>query len=117
MASLLRATNKAIRAAKHLTDLDSGAIESLREIARSIDAWDVIVEYALDDIAGKEHKNARPAVPQFDNTAWPTYLKYCEQLGLTPKGRKDLGVRVATEGDSGGKKGRLTALRGGAAAS
>ena len=88
--SLLDATNEAIGAAAHLGPMDAGAVEALRDLARKIDAWDVIVEWALDDIAGGGRDSVRPAVPANDNTSLPTYLKFCESLGLTPAGRGEL---------------------------
>ncbi|MFB7843622.1 hypothetical protein [Microbacterium sp. NPDC056052] len=109
---MVAATEKAIEAgAAHLTDADAGAIEALRALARKIDAWDVIVDWALDDAA--QAKGARPAVPQNDNVSISAYLKYCDQLGLSPVGRKALGVK---DGGAGGKKAKLHALRGGKSA-
>ena len=53
-----------------------------RALARKIDAWDVIVEWALDDAAqGK----GRPAVPANDNVSIASFLKYLDALGLTPE--------------------------------
>lgn len=110
--NMVAATEKSIEAgAAHLTDADAGAIEALRALARKIDAWDVIVEWALDDAALT--KGARPAVPQNDNVSISAYLKYCDQLGLSPVGRKALGVK---DGGAGGKKAKLHALRGGKSA-
>lgn len=109
---MVAATEKSIEApASHLTAADAGAIEALRALARKIDAWDVIVEWALNDAA--ETKGARPAVPQNDNVSISAYLKYCDQLGLSPVGRKALGVK---DGGTGGKKAKLHALRGGKSA-
>lgn len=96
MDSLAEATEAAIEAAKHLTEMDAGAIEALRALARKIDAWDQIVEWALDDAADRE--GSRPVVPANDNVSIPTYLKFCESLGLTPTGR----TRAAIEGAKGG---------------
>lgn len=105
---MVAATEKAIEAAKsHLTDADAGAIEALRALARKIDAWDQIVEWALDDAI---QYDSRPAVPQNDNVSISAYLKYCDQLGLSPAGRKSLDVKG---GSVSGKKAKLTALRGG----
>ena len=94
--SILEATEKAIKAAEHLTDEDSAAVEALRALARKIDAWDEIVQMALDD-AGDS--GSRPKVPANDNTSLPTFLKYCESLGLTPTGRKGLGLSEGVEVD------------------
>lgn len=109
---MVAATEKALEAAsRNLTDADAGAVEALRALARKIDAWDQIVEWALDDAS--ETRGARPAVPQNDNVSISAYLKYCDQLGLSPAGRKALGVR---DGGVSGKKAKLTALRGGKSA-
>jgi hypothetical protein len=53
-ASLLEATDKAIAQATAdgiLTDADAGSVELLRSLAKKIDAWETIVEWALDDAA------------------------------------------------------------------
>lgn len=109
--NMVAATEKAIKAAQaHLTEADAGAVEALRALARKIDAWDQIVEWALDDAAVND---GRPAVPQNDNVSISAYLKYCDQLGLSPAGRKALDVK---NGSVSGKKAKLTALRGGKSA-
>ena len=107
MSELVDATERAIVAADHLTPMDLGAVEALRALARKIDAWDQIVEWALDDARDDD---SRPRVPQNDNVSFSAYLKYCDQLGLTPAGRKVLQLRQ--EGASA-KSAKLTALRGG----
>ena len=109
--SLVEATEASIKAAAHLTAMDSGAIDALLKLARKIDAWDQIVEWALDDAASKE--GARPAVPQNDNVSISAYLKYCDQLGLSPAGRKALELK---QGGASAKQAKLTALRGGRSA-
>lgn len=109
---MVAATEKALEAASaQLTDADAGAIEALRALARKIDAWDVIVEWALED--AEQTKGSRPAVPPNDNVSISAYLKYCDQLGLSPAGRKALGVK---DGGGSGKKAKLHALRGGKSA-
>ena len=102
---LVEQTEVAIAAASHLTDMDAGAVEALRALARKIQAWDVIVEWALDDAA---ESGSRPSVPQNDNVSLSAYLKYCDQLGLSPAGRKSLDVKKAGES---AKAAKLTALR------
>jgi hypothetical protein len=104
---LVAETERAIAAADHLTDMDAGAIEALRALARKIQAWDRIVEFALEDAGGD-----RPSVPQNDNVSLSAYLKYCDQLGLSPAGRKSLDVKKA---GASAKAAKLVALRGGAA--
>lgn len=87
---VLDATNAAIAAADHLdkTGLDAGQIEAVKALARKIDAWDVICQYALDDAA--EHDRARPAVPQNDNVSIASYMKGMASLGLTPEARNTI---------------------------
>lgn len=110
MTDLAQATEDAIKAAAHLTDMDDGAVEALRALARKIDAWDQIVDWALDDVQDKG-RGGRPAVPQNDNVSISAYLKYCDQLGLTPAGRRALDVDKG--GESGGSKlGRLRSAHG-----
>lgn len=81
--TVLGATETAIKAATHLTDADRGAVQALRVLARAIDEqderWAALAKAAAED-------NKRP--PAQDNVAIPTYLKYCESLGLTPAGRR-----------------------------
>lgn len=101
--TLVEATESAITASTHLTPSDAGAVQAMRELARKIDAWDVVVGFALEDIEGV--KGARPAVPQNDNVSLSAYLKYCDQLGLTPAGRKTLDMKKASG------VGKLTAIR------
>lgn len=109
MTELVAATEAAITAASHLTDMDSGAVEAMRALARKIDAWDQIVEWAIDDAAAAEGK--RPSVPQNDNVSISAYLKYCDQLGLSPAGRKSLEIEKG--GESGGSKlGKLRSVHG-----
>jgi hypothetical protein len=102
MGSVEEATEASIRAATHLTTLDQGAVEALRTLARKIDT-----EADLRDLAlgyAEEHKQKPPSV---DNVSVPTYLKYCESLGLTPAGRARL-----PEKKSEAPVGKLALLRG-----
>ena len=111
MGAVLDATETAIAAARtagRITSEDDGAVEALLALARKIDAWDVIVGWAFDDLDGKA-KGARPAVPANDNVSLPTYLKFCESLGLTPLGRSKLAAEKKPEGQ-GGKLGRLKSV-------
>jgi hypothetical protein len=109
MTDLVKATEEAITAAAHLVDSDKGAVEAMRALARKIDAWDQIVEWAIDDATHKD--GARPTVPQNDNVSISAYLKYCDQLGLTPAGRKALDIDRG--GESGGSKlGKLRSVHG-----
>ena len=101
---LINATEKSIVAAR-LGDIDAGAVEALRALARKIQAWDQIVEFALDDATQSE---SRPSVPQNDNVSLSAYLKYCDQLGLSPAGRKSLDLKTEK---AGGKLANLRAVK------
>lgn len=100
---MVAATEKSLAAASHLTDSDAGAVAVLRELAREIDVRDHLRELALD--YANEHK-AKP--PGIDNVTVPTYLKFCDALGLTPAGRERL---KPSEGGGGGNLSRLRAVR------
>lgn len=100
--SIADATEAAIQAASHLTDMDKGALETLRFLARKIDTEDELRELALAYAA--ENKQRPPAV---DNVSIPTYLKFCDSLGLTPVARKALTEKK--QGAQGG--GKLAHLR------
>lgn len=86
--SILSACESALAAASHVDrdGADAGAVAALFALARKIDAWDEIVELAMDQAP----EGRRPTVPQHDNTSLPTFLRYCEALGLTPGSRRAL---------------------------
>jgi len=88
------AVDKSIRNATHLTDADAGAIAALRMLADRVDiltANDWIVEGKLD------------------NVSVPTFLRYCESLGLTPVARKNLETKKESVG---GKLAQLRSVAG-----
>ena len=60
---LVEALDRSLRNAKHLRARDAAAVAAARALARKIDAWDVIVEWALEDSRGE----GRPKVPANDN--------------------------------------------------
>lgn len=91
------ATAHAVKAATHLTAMDSGAVFALMELAGAIDAIN----------AGAEFNDEDEKPRSFDNVTIPTYLKYCESLGLTPAGRLKLGT---SKGATGGKLGDLRSV-------
>lgn len=95
--SIFTASERALAAAGHVDQegSDAGTVAALLALARKIDAWDEIVELAADQ-AGE---GRRPTVPQHDNTSLPTFLRYCEALGLTPGSRKALTGDKAVEVD------------------
>lgn len=85
--SLVEATERSIKAATHLTDLDAGPVAALRALAVRVGTAD----------------------PEKDNVTLPTYLKFCDALRLTPASR---GVTVG-ESEAKGKLANLRSLRGG----
>lgn len=105
---LTEQTEAAIKAATHLTTKDLGAVEALRVLARKIDTEDELREaylaYQLDKSNGEDVKLRSLAI---DVNALPTYLKYCDALGLTPAGRTKL------DGKPSGDKpaGKLASLK------
>ena len=109
--SLVEATQRSVAKAREdgrLTDADTGAVEAMLALARKIDAWDVIVQWAIEDAQECE---GRPKVPQNDTVSISAYLKYAESLGLTPAGRAKLDDTKKPEG-AGGTLGRLRAVHG-----
>ncbi|MGV3564165.1 MAG: terminase small subunit [Nocardioides sp.] len=101
MGDLRDAFDASVKAATHLTDLDQGTIEAARTLADKIDAWDVIVDWANEDAA---ENNARPAVPQNDNTSHGVFLRYCESLGLSPASRAKLAPQSGEAVTGGGSR-------------
>lgn len=107
MGEILDATRRAIAGAGHLTDMDQGAVETLLALALKIDMQDAYFQELAEQAAVRK---LRP--PAQDNVSIPTYLKFCDSLGLTPAGRLRLDP-VKTNGDSGGSKlARLRAVHG-----
>jgi len=108
---LVSATEAAFAAATHLTAADEGAKAALLALARKIDAWDVVVEWAFEDAGERE---GRPTIPANDNVSISAYLKGCEQLGLTPSGRAALSRAkpAGAEEPAKSKLARVTAMRG-----
>ena len=70
----------AIGAATHLTARDAAAVAAARALAAKIDAWDVIVQWSLEDARDLKTK----PLPANDNTSLGTFLKYMEALQLMP---------------------------------
>jgi len=92
MGSVLDATERAIKASK-LTSMDVGAVAALRVLALKIDTEAELREIAL---AYAEENHLKP--PSADNVSIPTYLKFCESLGMTPAGRVRLNAKKETAG-------------------
>lgn len=97
---VLDALNDAVRQAKHLGSDDLPAIEAARALARKIDLADEYFDHLADYAADHE---SRP--PSQDNVSIPSFLKYCESLGLTPAGRAKL-AEQKTESKGGSKLGK-----------
>jgi hypothetical protein len=76
---LSRATDKAIDAAMHLSPAHAGTVAAIRMIARQIDAAPILLP---------------------GDVAFPTYLKYAMQLGLTPVMTEAAGARKEQPGGS-----------------
>ena len=77
--TVAEATARSVAAAEELGDLDAGAVAVLVNMAGMID-------YLL------ANGGIGPA-GKLDNVSIPTYLRYCESLGLTPAGRVKLGSK------------------------
>ncbi|MCB8043652.1 hypothetical protein ABTZ44_07610 [Microbacterium oxydans] len=79
--SVADALERSIRNAPHLRARHSAAVAAARALARKIDAWDEIVEWANDDAA---ETGGRPKVPANDNVSIASFGKYLDMLGLMP---------------------------------
>ncbi len=78
--SLEAAFDRAVLAATHLEAHHAATVKAARLLARKIDAWDMIVRWAIEDADGE----GRPAVPQNDNVSLASFLKYMNELRLVP---------------------------------
>lgn len=102
MESVSDALERAIRNASHLRARDAAAVAAARKLARKIDAWDTIVDWAIEDASD----SGRPLVPANDNVSLPTFLKYLDSLGLVPPQ-----VAAAPRARGSQPKDELTAFR------
>lgn len=95
---VFEASLMAINAAPYVDRVgaDAATVEALLALAKKIDAWDEIVDLAMEQAAESDR---RPTIPAHDTTSLPTFLKYCEALGLTPGTRKALAAEVKAGGD------------------
>ena len=93
-----------------VSDLDAGTIRAAQALADKIDAWDQIVEWAFKD--QREAEASRPAVPPNDNVSLASFLKYMNDLGLTPAARVAAAGKAAGKG-GGAPVGKLEALQAG----
>ena len=80
--SVSEALERSIKNAPHLRARHAGLVAGARALARKIDAWDQIVEWALDDAA---QDGGRPKVPANDNVSLASFGKYLDMLGLVPE--------------------------------
>ncbi len=79
--TVTEAFDRAVKNATHLRVRDAPAVAAARALARKIDAWNVIVDWAHEDAA---EGGSRPAVPANDNVSLASFLKYLEKLRLLP---------------------------------
>ena len=109
---VLDALNEAVSKATHLGPMDLPAVEAARALARKIDVVDAYMQALTEDA---RERDLRP--PSQDNVSIPTFLKYCESLGLTPAGRTRAAVETPKGGAQGGSKlAQLQSLKGGKSA-
>jgi hypothetical protein len=80
----VRAAVEESLAAADLGALDAGAVAVLRTLADKIDT-EAELRWAMLQWAEAEDREVRP--PKEDNVSIPTFLKYCDALGLTPAAR------------------------------
>lgn len=82
--SLSAALDRSLSNAKWLRAKDAAAVAAAKALARKIDVWDEVVEWAFEDAEAHEGRS-RPKVPEHDNISLGSFLKYLEALGLTPE--------------------------------
>jgi hypothetical protein len=75
-----------------MADKSLAMVELGRALADKLDAWDVIVRWAGEDVQGGP-RTKRPAVPLHDNVTPTVYLKVLQGLGLVPD------VQAVKDGD------------------
>lgn len=98
IVSVFEETGKAVKASSHITAADAGAVAALLHVAAQIDS----------------QINGLTPDGRLDNVSVPTYLKFCDALGLTPVSR--LRFEAERKDDSGGKLGQLRSIAGGQSA-
>jgi len=105
------ASIEAARAANQLLPQDEGAVAALLVLAEKIDG---LADQKAGVTEDGELVEERKRPQQLDNVTVPTFLKYCDALGLTPAGRKALAEKK--RGATGGKLGQLRLANQGEAA-
>ena len=88
--------------------LDAGAISALRALADKIDKDDLLRERYLDMTANDDGSPVKPL--QLDNVSLPTYLKFCDALGLTPAGRAAQAGKTPAKERTSGKLANLRSV-------
>lgn len=120
-AALEEAIEKAT-AERRLDAKDKATLAAARVLARKIDEeqarWDYCYEWEqrwfewsrdVDGDFDAEPPKAPPKPPPMDNVSLPTFLRYCESLGLTPAGRGRIpGAPKEGSGSGGSKLGKIT---------
>ena len=92
--SVLESLEASLAVATHLEPKHAATVGAARALAAKIDAWDTIVQWALEDAHDAQ---SRPMVPANDNTSLGTYARYLEQLGLTVPAAKASPAKKAAE--------------------
>ena len=92
--SVLESLEASLAVATHLEPKHAATVGAARALAAKIDAWDTIVQWALEDAHDAQ---SRPTVPANDNTSLGTYARYLEQLGLTVPAAKSSPAKKAAE--------------------
>ena len=92
--SVLESLEASLAVATHLEPKHAATVGAARALAAKIDAWDTIVQWALEDAHDAQ---SRPTVPANDNTSLGTYARYLEQLGLTVPAVKASPAKKASE--------------------
>ena len=92
--SVLESLEASLAVATHLEPKHAATVGAARALAAKIDAWDTIVQWALEDAHDAQ---SRPMVPANDNTSLGTYARYLEQLGLTVPAAKSSPAKKASE--------------------
>ena len=92
--SVLESLEASLAVATHLEPKHAATVGAARALAAKIDAWDTIVQWALEDAHDAQ---SRPTVPANDNTSLGTYARYLEQLGLTVPAAKASPAKKASE--------------------
>ena len=73
-----------------LTELDRAAVQALRDLAVKISVQDKYFDALRDDRPGGW-------LPGIDNVSIPTFLKFCQALGLTVSARTSEAVKPPAE--------------------